>query len=49
MKYIIEVETHCILYTERRKYDTKEEVIEAMKILLENFYMINNIKIYEEK
>ena len=48
-KYIIEIETHCILYTEQRKYDTKEEVIEAMKILLENFYMINNIKIYEEK
>ena len=49
MKYIIVVNTKCCLYTEQRKYNTKKEVIEAIKILLDNFIMIDNIKIRSEK
>jgi len=49
MKYIINVNTLCSLYSEQREYDTKEEVLEAMRILLENFILIDEIVIKEKK
>ena len=49
MKYRIIVHTKCSLHTEQREYDTKKEVIKAIKILLTNFIMIDNIIIKETK
>ncbi len=49
IKYIIVVNTKCNFYTEQREYNTKKEVIKAIKILLDNFIMIDNIKIRSEK
>lgn len=49
MKYIIIANTHCSLFSEQREYNTEEEVIEAIKILLENIIMVDNIIIKEKK
>jgi len=49
MKYRIIVNLKCSLYTEQREYNTEKEVIKAIKILLTNFIMIDNIIIKETK